>query len=633
MVYEDMHWSDPTTRDSLDLLINRVPTLRVLAIRPEFAPPWVSHPHVTLLNLNRLPPRRRTEMIMQVTGGKALPGDIADQIVDRTDGVPLFIEELTKAVVESGALTNAGDHYAVAGSVVSLAIPATLHASLLARLDRIAPTRDVAQIAAALGRQFSYELISAVATIPKEQLDDALAQLVRAELMFRRGTPPDAEYTFKHALVQDAAYGMLLRSRRQQLHARIAATLEEQFPEIVVSQPALLARHCAEAGFVKKAAEYWLKAGEQALIRSAMTEAVAQLQKGLDSLARLPDDTWRKRLELNLHIALRPALTAVKGFSATELGDTIARARALAEQLDRPEYLVRLSLAQWAFHLGRSEHRQAQLIAEQIEGIGTSRNDSRTQLRGRRAKGWSRCYVGDFVVARTLLEQSCELGNPTNRAVGAGSEDPYAGLLAQLAGALTYLGYIEQARLRLNVALSEARRLRQAQTLAMVLIYANAIESVTCSPEKQQHAEELLALSTERGSPYFLAWAKAFRGWSLITTRPQVALALLTEGVTAVRVTETVLGLPWGLTMLAEAHGMLHQPAEGLRYVDEAVHIIETTEERVFEATSHRVRGDILNALSDQTAAERSYHQALAVAVRQEAKLLELRAAASLARL
>jgi class 3 adenylate cyclase len=224
MVWEDVHWSDPTTRESLDLLIDRVATLRVLVIltfRPEFTPPWIGRPHVTMLTLNRLPRRHGAEMIAHVTGGKVLPSEITDQIVEHTDGVPLFIEELTKTVVETGIVIEAGDHYAMKGPVGPLAIPTSLHASLLARLDRLAPTREVAQIGAALGRQFSHELISAVAAMPQQQLDDTLARLVHAELIFQRGTPPDAEYTFKHALVQDAAYSTLLRSRRNQLHARI----------------------------------------------------------------------------------------------------------------------------------------------------------------------------------------------------------------------------------------------------------------------------------------------------------------------------------------------------------------------------------------------------------------------------
>jgi class 3 adenylate cyclase len=292
MVWEDVHWSDPSTRETLDLLIDQVPTLQVLVIltfRPEFTPPWIGRPHVTILTLNRLPRRQRAEMISYVTGGKALPNEIADQIVDRTDGVPLFIEELTKTVVESGIVTEEGDHYALTGPMVPLAIPTSLQASLLARLDRLAPTGEVAQIGAALGRSFSYELISAVAGVPQQKLDEALEQLASAELIFRRGVPPDAEYTFKHALVQDAAYSTLLRARRQQLHGRIVATLEKKFAEVADAQPALIAHHSSEAALSEKAVGYWLKAGQQAVARSAMLEAVAQLQKGLDLLKSMPD--------------------------------------------------------------------------------------------------------------------------------------------------------------------------------------------------------------------------------------------------------------------------------------------------------------------------------------------------------
>lgn len=258
MVFEDIHWVDPTTREALDLIVDRVSAVRVLVIvtfRPEFTATWIGRPHVTMLTLNRLPPRERADMITRVVGGKALPKEVADQIIERTDGIPLFIEELTKAVVESGVLAEAGDHYEVTGPLTPLAIPTSLHGSLLARLDRLAPVREVAQIAGALGRQFSHELISAVAGMPQRQLDDALDQLVSSELIFRRGLPPDAEYTFKHALVQDAAYSTLLRSRRQQIHARIATTLEEQFPDIVTAQPALLAHHCTEAGLIEKAVQ------------------------------------------------------------------------------------------------------------------------------------------------------------------------------------------------------------------------------------------------------------------------------------------------------------------------------------------------------------------------------------------
>jgi predicted ATPase/class 3 adenylate cyclase len=650
MAVEDAHWIDPTSRELLDLIVDRVPTLPVLVMvtfRPEFAPPWVGRSHVTLLSLNRLPRRQRAEMIAQVSGGKVLPRGIADQLIDRTDGVPLFVEEMTKAVIESGLLRDAGDRYTVAGPLPPLAIPATLQASLLARLDRLAPTREVAQIAAALGRQFSHELISAVAALPQPQLDDALKQLVTAELIFQRGTPPDAEYTFKHALVQDAAYSTLLRSRRQQLHARIVATLEDQFPENVVAQPALLAQHCAEAGLADKAVVYWLKAGEQAMARSATTEAVLRLQKGLDVLAGLPDGPPRRQQELDLQIALASALAATKGYSATDVGATIARAHALAEQIDRPEHLVPLIYGQFAFHMIRSEHKRALLLAEQIERIGETRNDVVAQMQGRRARGATCYYLGELVAARDLLEQCHGLRDAAPRATDARlSADPYVLMLAQLAVVLSHLGYVDQARERFDKALSEARRLKHALTLTNVLVRANLatsyafdrsstrFDSITRTAETQRYAEELLALSTEHGFPLFLGWATALRGWSLVTLgQAWEGLPLLTRGLAAVRATGAVASTPLLFIWLAEACAMLGQPFEGLNHLAEAAQIIETTDERHVEAELHRLRGNLLNATGDRSAAEQSYYQALAIAKRQSAKTWELLTAMSLARL
>jgi tetratricopeptide (TPR) repeat protein len=637
MVFEDVHWSDPTTLESLDLLIDRVPVLRVLVIitfRPEFMPPWIGRPYVTLLTLSRLTPRQRTEMITHVTGGKTMPKDIADQIVDRTDGVPLFIEELTKSVVESGLVAEAKDRYVATGPAAPLTVPTTLHASLLARLDRLAPTREIAQIGAALGRSFSHETISAVAQMPQHRVDDALAQLTSAELIFRRGTPPDAEYTFKHALVQDAAYSTLLRNRRQQLHARIAATLEDQFREIVAAQPALLALHCAEAGLPEKAIVYWLKAGQQALARSAMTEAVAQLRKGLDALASLPDGPWRQQQELELQLALRPALATTKGMSAPEVGETIARARELTERIDRPEYLVPLLIGQYGYHFHRAEYKLALSFAERIEKIGGARNDVAVQLAGRRTSGYVRFRLGEFVAARALLEH--RVADPTHRAIaGYMSEDTYPTILMHLAVTLTSLGYVDQARSRMNEALSEARRLGhpQAQTLASALAHATWVELIIRSHEAQGHAEELLALSTEHGFLFFLGWARAFCGACLTALgQAQEGLTLLIQGLAALRAGGAVIGTPYVLMGLAKAYAVLDRPVEGLNCLAEVAQIIETTEERIFEAELHLVRGDLLNATGDQAAAERSYHQTLDVARRQSAKFWELRGATNLAR-
>jgi class 3 adenylate cyclase len=446
--------------------------------------------------------------------------------------------------------------------------------------------------------------------------------------------PPQASYLFKHALVQDAAYGTLLRSRRQQLHARIGATLEDQFPEIVVTQPALLAQHCAEAGLAEKAVAFWLKAGRQAMAGSAMTEAVAQLRKGLDVLTGLPDDPRRRQLELDLQLALRPALAFTKGLSAPDVGETIARARALAEQLDRPEYLVRLSFGQWAFHFGRSEHKLALSLAEQIEKSAEARNDLRTQLRGRRAHGLTLLHLGEFDAARALLDQCHGLADPAHRGIGAGlAEDPYATTLAYLALTLAYLGYIDQSRVRLDEALSEARRFRHAQTLAGVLLYAGWFAWITCPPELGR-SEELMAISNEHRFPFHLGFATAMRGASFIALgQPSEGLRLSTEGLEALRATGTVISTPLVLMWLADAYALVGQPADGLNCLAEAARIIETTEERNSEAELYRLQGDFLNATGDQPAAERSDHQALAVAKLQSAKLMELRASISLARL
>jgi predicted ATPase len=357
ILFEDAQWGDPTSLELLDLIIDRVSALRVLLIvtfRPEFNSPWTGRPHVSLLALNRLLPRQRAEMIAGVTGGKALPEEIAAQIVDRTDGVPLFVEELTKAVVESGMLTDMGDRYTAIGPMPALAIPASLQASLLARLDRLAPAREVAQIGAALGRQFTHELIDAVASMPPAHLENALAQLVGAELIYRRGSPPDAEYTFKHALVQDAAYGTLLRSRRQQLHARVAATVEDHFPELVAAQPALLAHHCTEAGLTERATAYWLAAGRQAWGRSMVAEAVALLRRGLALVPALPNGDGRWETELDLPIALGQALIMNRGWGIPELAEVHSRASKLAATLNRPRALLFAGWGQFMDHWARA---------------------------------------------------------------------------------------------------------------------------------------------------------------------------------------------------------------------------------------------------------------------------------------
>ncbi|OAE99847.1 hypothetical protein AYJ54_32355 [Bradyrhizobium centrolobii] len=640
MVFEDVHWIDPTSLDLLDRIVDRVATLRVLLIitfRPEFAPAWIGRSHVALISLSRLPHRQRAEMIMRVTGGKALPQEIVEGIVDRTDGIPLFIEELTKAVIESGMLADAGDRFDARGPVPRLAIPTSLHASLLARLDRLAPVREMAQIGAALGRSFSHELISAVAAMPQQQVDGALAQLVTAELVFQRGTPPDAEYTFKHALVQDAAYSTMLRGRRQQIHARVVTTLESQFSEIVAAQPQLMAHHCTEAGFNEKAVGYRLKAGQQAVARSAMTEAVAQLLKGLELLANMPEESRPVQHELDLQIALGRALMAARGYSAPAVADTLVRARALAERLDRPDRLAPLLYSQWGFHMVRAEHELAVSLAEQMEKLGETRKDQATLLLGHYIHGASCYFRGEFVTARRLLELCDGLRDPAARAICAtiAVADPHAASLGHLALTLALLGHIDQGRARVDEALSEARSLDHPFTVAFVLSKVCAVEATAgLSHDARRHAEELVALSNEHGFPLWLGVGLLQHGRSLTTLgQVQDGQALLARGLSVLRAAGAVVHTPRALCFLAEAHAKVGHLQEGQNCLAEAAQLIETTRERCGEIELHRLRADMMNARGDQAAAEQNYHQALAVAERQSAKTFGLRAATSLARL
>jgi class 3 adenylate cyclase/predicted ATPase len=642
LLFEDAQWSDPTSLELMDLIVDRVPALRVLLIvtfRPEFNPPWTGRPHVTSLGLNRLAPRQRAEMITGVTGGKALPKAIADQIIDRTDGVPLFVEELTKAVVEGSMLTDAGDRYEATASLMPLAIPATLQASLLARLDRLAPVREVAQIGAALGRQFTHELIAAVASMTPAQLDSALAQLVGAELIYRRGTPPDAEYTFKHALVQDAAYSTLLRSRRQQLHAHIAAVLEAQFPEIVAAQPALLAHHCTEASLTEKAVEYWLAAGQQAWGRSATAEAVALLRRGLTLVPALPDSEWRLEREFDLQIALSRALTASHGWGAPELDDVHSRARELALALQRPRALLFALWGQWEdANFGLTGLKKAQRLGAEVRELGDTGGDVLIQGMGCWAGGFTCFFLGDFTASCVYYEKALALYDPAHRAPFSELMpfDMQVGLRANSSWPLACCGHVDQALSECDAALHEARRLCHPPTLALAVAQGALLGSLLGfrSATLLQHADEVLALATDYGLGAYQAHGLTQRGWCLAALgRADEGIRLLTTGLAD----WDQLGLgslrPWALTRLGDACRMAGQLQTALGHLAEARRLAQETDNRWFLAETFRQTGDVLLATGDPAPAEASYCEAIALAQQQSAKLWELRAATSLARL
>jgi class 3 adenylate cyclase/predicted ATPase len=637
-IYEDVHWIDPTTLELLALAIEqaqKVPLLLLITARPEFKQPWPNDAHVTNMTLGRIGRDEGASLIGQITGGKALPGEVVKQILAHTDGVPLFIEELTKTLVESGLLMDTGNQYMAAAPLPSLAIPTTLNASLLARLDRLAPEREVAQIGAALGRQFSHAIISAVAPMPQQQLDNALEQLVHAELIFRRGTPPDAEYTFKHALVQDAAYSTLLRSKRQELHTRIATVLEAQFPEIVKTQPDVLARHCGEAQLIEKAVGYLLDAGQQAFARHALIEAIAQLRKGLGLLTNVPDGGEKQQLELHLQTTLGRVLIATKGWSAPEPGEAFARARKLCEQLGRPEQLAPILEGQWAFRFTRGELAQAERHATELHLLGEEQNDVRWKCLGSSVRGHTCWFLGKFIDARTHHENALSLWDPKNPsfAVAPGG---HAIILIYLRMALLCLGHINRAGLRRDQALVEARR-SSPHTLASVLCLAWygdwVVHGARTSRRMLQAAEEILTLSSEQGFPLWLGVGNILRGWCLASMKAPEGISLLLQGIAQVAATGCNAIFPFFLAASADVHRVAGQPQKGLELVSEAIKLIETTQERWAEAEILRVRGTLLLSTHEPAAAEDSYRYALEVARTQSAKFWELRAAIDLARI
>jgi class 3 adenylate cyclase/predicted ATPase len=626
MVFEDAHWVDPTSRELLDLTIDRIrglPVLLIVTFRPEFQPPWTGQPQVTLVTLNRLDRRDRGALVAQIVGGKALSDEVIDQIVDRTDGVPLFIEELTKSVVESG--------------VPLMGIPTTLHDSLMARLDRLASVRLVAQIGAAIGRQFPYLLLRAVSRLPEDELQASLARLVASELVFQRGEPPDALYTFKHALVQDAAHASLLRSTRQQLHAQIAAALETQSPELMDSQPELFAQHYAEAGLVEKSAVYWGKAGHRSAAHSATAEAAAQFQKALDQLALLPETPERQRQELEFWSALGAVAIAAKGFAAAETGRAYARARELWEQLGCPSEFLRVPFGQSRYHMYRGELDLALCSDDHLLRLSRQRNDSTGLVLGHISSGRNLMFAGRFASSRQQQEAGLALYDSVSYSalVHDAGVDPRVNSQGFLAVVLFCLGFPDQASAWGNASIAEARGLAHPPTLAMSLSADSRLRHlIGDSAALDERADELAAVATDQGFPTYRALGTIYRGLVKIKNGDVVeGISLLRSGSISYRATGTEAWVPYHFALEASAYEIIGQTEEGLTLLDDALQIADKTGELWFAAELSRHKGELLLRQGDAEAAEGLYRKALSISQEQEAKLWELRAAASLAKL
>jgi predicted ATPase len=415
LVMEDLHWGDPSTLELLSLLVDQGPIARILALftfRPDFRPPWTGRSHLTQVTLNRLPRRQAAEMTGRVAHLKTLPAEVVEQVVAKTDGVPLFVEELTKMVLESGLLQEEEERYVLAGPLPPLAIPATLHDSLMARLDRLATVKGLAQLGATLGREFTFDLLQTVSPWDEETLQRGLHQLVAAEFLYQQGLPPQATYRFKHALMQEAAYQSLLRSTRQQYHQRIAQVVEARFSQLCETQLELLAHHYTEAGLMAQALPYWQRAGQRAIQRSANVEAVAHLRKGLEVLATLPDASERLQHELDMLTTLGPVLTTASGPGSPAVEEVYTRARELCQQVGEPRQLFQVLWGLWRLYNYRAELQSAGELGKQLLTLAQQVQDPALLLEAHHALWPTLVYLGEWAAARGHLEQGMALYDP-----------------------------------------------------------------------------------------------------------------------------------------------------------------------------------------------------------------------------
>jgi class 3 adenylate cyclase/predicted ATPase len=648
MIFEDAHWTDPTSLEVLGLVVERIQTLSVLLIvtfRPEFEPPWIGRPHVTSLTINRLAQREIVSLIDRVVGERMLPASIRQDIIERADGVPLFVEEMAKAVLEA---ESEGEARRTAAAVPSstLGVPASLHASLMARLDRLGAAKEVAQMGAAIGREFSHALLAAVTRKPDAELGSALDRLIAAGLLFRQGVPPHATYLFKHALVQDAAYGTLLREPRRLLHARIANTLEDQFGDIAASQPQLLAHHCTEAGLIEKAAGLWGDAGQRSLARSALLEGTTQLTRALNQLATLPTTSALRREQIKFQVTHANAMMHTKGYASPETKASldqarvfIERAEALGEPPEDPLLLFSVRYGFWVANYVAFNGDICCELAGEFLALAEKQRARVPIMIGHRLMGSSLLFAGDIAEARLHYDQAITLYNPAEHrplAMRFG-QDVEVSCLSFRALALWLLGYPEAALADTDRALRNARAIGQATTLMFALSHVPLIRIQRGDyAAATAQADEGLALADEKDAVLWKSQGTKNKGFVLaLTGSAAKAVQMITWGSDTAKWAGSTLWVPLDLSYLANAHAQLDRFEDASRCIGDAMTAAKTTKSEWCQAEIYRIAGEIALMLPapDRAKAEAYFQRALVVAREQQAKSWELRAATSMARL
>ena len=633
LLFEDAHWADATSLELLDLTVERVRQLPVLALftlRPEFEPPWVGLPNVGTLTLGRLDRNDVESMVTQVTQGRALPTEVMNQIVAKTDGNPLFVEELTKAVLEGDILVKDADGYRLDGPLPPLAIPATLQASLMARLDRLAPVKEISQIGAAIGREFSYSLMRELVGRDETALKHALTKLEQAELVFRRGEPPEAIYSFKHVLVRDAAYESLLKSRRQQLHGQIARAMKEKFPDIVVSQPEIVAHHFTEAGLAEPAIDYWLKAGNLALSRFPNV-AVGHLKEGLKQIPNIDDPVLRNKYELLLQTSLGNSLQATQGWSTDSVKHAYTRALQLSKEGGLDQHTLPAVFGLWTWHFLRAALGEAQVLAEHLLNTAEKVDDSVRKVLAHEALGFTLFAQGKFDAAHAELERSISLCEDSKASVylDLAAHDPRVHVRSYDSMALWFLGYPDQA---LRIC-AEARRYADASQHP----YSEAMERTISLRVRQFRGEAVIvasqvntaiALCQEHEFVHYLAMALMLRGWASAQQGEfEKGIAEIREGLEKERATGALLFESYSLGLLADACIKNERYGQAFDALHQAqLRLDEENSGRFFAAEIYRLLGEThLRSNQNLDQAEHYFSKGLKIARGQKAKSLELK--------
>jgi class 3 adenylate cyclase/predicted ATPase len=640
VILEDVHWADPTTLDLFGRLILRLPETRILLImtgRPEFKTTWAGHSQVTALLLNRLGVRHCQEMVASIARGKTMPHEVVEQIIAKTDGVPLFVEELTKTVLESGLLEEKDGAWLLSGPLPALAIPATLQDSLMARLDRLSSVKEVAQIGAAIGREFSYDLLLAVSSMPESELQEALTKLTGAELIFSRGAPPATSYVFKHALLQDAAYETLLKSKRYLLHGRIAKALETRFSELVETQPEILAQHYTYAGLTEVAVQWWRKAGDLAIRRSANREAASHFAHAIDLLRLLPESADRDASELKVRIALSGPLIATRGYVTAELAENYARAWELCSRLGEDKSAFPVMYGQWVIPYVRGDMATALQNSERFLRRAEQQDDVGLLLMGHRIYGSSLVWRGDTRAGSEHLERALSMYRPEHDQLAyVFSQHPRTAALAHLCLALQHLGHPDRAMAAGWEAISQAKQIEHFNSIAYALCFVSLLIMLRRDVETlRETAGELLRLAEQHNASYWARWAKPMLGW--IAARDgkiEAGIEQMHVSTEELQNQRANLWVPQTLLLEAEILGAAGQHQRAYRLLDEAQALIEPLDQRFYEAELHRVRGMVmLSEGADLAQSAACLDRAIEVARRQNSRFLELRACVDKARL